>query len=141
MTLGVIAVMLIMIIILALKTASYNNHYADSIDNLTNINYIKSNIESVSSDINNVKIQKKTLDDVKLGAKIDRFIRYINDVQNSIESEGIYDSNVVYANTVCSVLEKYKELYDQIYALNEGKVTEEAREYTQNLLLLLLRVP
>lgn len=133
MTIGILAVMLGLIIILASKTVFYNMQFASSIDSLTKLKYIKANIESISSDINNVKIKKQTLDDSKAGARIDRFIRYINNIQESIPSGGIYDTNTVYANTISATLKKYKELYDQIYALDNGNVTEESREYLQKM--------
>ena len=133
MTMGVIAVMLTMIIYMAVRTSSYNEQYAASIDSLTKINYIKSNIASIATDINTAKLRKKHLDDTTVEAMINRCLSYMNTVQDSLETGGIYDGNVVFANTIASVLEKYKELYDQIYALDGGNVTEEAREYTKKM--------
>lgn len=133
MTLGILAVMLAMTIILAARTASYNEQYASSIDNLTKINYIKNNITAISDDINTAKMKKKNLDDVTVEAMINRMIRYINTVMEEIPSGGVYDTNKVYANTIGTTLANYKDLYDQIYALDNGNVTSDAREYTKKM--------
>lgn len=133
MTLGILAAMLAMTIILASRTASYNEQYATSIDNLTKINYIKNNIITISDDINTVKLKKKNLDDVTVEAMIDRMIRYINSVMEEIPSGGIYDSNIVFANTIGTTLTNYKDLYDQIYAMDNGNVTNDAREYIKKM--------
>lgn len=133
MTLGILAIMLVMTIILANKTASYNKQYASSIDSLTKINYIKNNITSVSDNINTAKMKKKNLDDTTIEAMIDRMLRYINAVMEEIPSGGVYDTNIVYANTIGTTLANYKDLYDQIYALDNGNVTSDAREYTKKM--------
>lgn len=133
MIVGVLAIMLLMIIILALKTSSYNRQFGASINNLTKINYIKSNVASIPSDINNAKIKKKSLNDYKIDADIDRLISYGEQVKATIVSGGLYDTNVVYINTIVSTLGKYKELYDQIYALDNGNLGAESRDYIKKM--------
>ena len=114
MTISIMLVMLAMTVFLAYRTASYNEQYAASINNLTKINYIKNHIEQISDNINVAKLRKKHLDDVNSGTYLTRMLEYINSVTEEIPSNGIYDTNKTYASTIVTTLSAYKDLYDQI---------------------------
>lgn len=133
MTISIMLVMLAMTIFLAYRTASYNEQYAASINNLTKINYIKNHIEQISDNINVAKLRKKHLDDVNSGTYLTRMLEYINSVTEEIPSNGIYDTNKTYASTIATTLSAYKDLYDQIYSMADGYVTEDARDYIKKM--------
>lgn len=133
MTIGIMLVMLGMTVILAFRTASYNKQYASSISNLTKVNFIKNHIAEISDYINSAKLSKKHMDEIKSGSYLERMINYINSVSEEIPSNGVYDTNQTYASTIAVTLDKYKELYDQIYALDGGYVTGDAREYIKKM--------
>ncbi len=133
MTIGILLIMLAMIGILAYKTASYNAEYSKAIDNLTKINYIQNNIAGISDDINTAKLRKKNLSDTTVEKTINRMISYTESILNEIPSGGIYDTNKTYCSTISTTLQTYKELYDQIYAQNNGAVTAESRDYIKKM--------
>lgn len=136
MAAAIILMLVILIGILIAKTAGYNQQYAASIDNLTKVNYVKSYIKTISADINTLKFKKKSLDDNdgKIGRELSKQVGYMQKVQESIDAgSGLYTSNKQMANSIYGILLKYQELYDQIYAVADGQVTGDCREYIEKM--------
>lgn len=135
MAFSIILALVIMIGVLVVRTSVFNQQYADSISNLTKLNYVKSYIETIAADINTLKFKKGSLDDnnKKIQRELSKQIRYLEEVQESIDSNGLYTSNAQMANTIWGILQKYQGLYDEIYAVADGKVTNDCREYIEKM--------
>lgn len=133
MTVSIVLVMLAMTVLLAFRTAAYNEQYSASISNLTKVNFIKNHITEISDHINAARFRNKHMDEIKSGDYLKWMISYIHSVSEEIPSNGVYDTNQTYASTIAATLNKYQDLYDKIYAMNNGTVTPEAREYIKKM--------
>lgn len=131
MALIIIVAFSVMMGVLIARTSSFNAQYAASIDNLTKLNYVKSYIGNIAGDINTLKFKKGSLDDNngKIGRELKKQISYIEAVQAGIvDQDGLYTSNIQRANSLLGVMNKYQELYDELYAVADGKVTNDCRD-------------
>ena len=122
--------------ILIARTSSFNAQYAASIDNLTKLNYVKTYIKNIAGDINTLKFKKGSLADnnEKIGRELKKQLGYIEAVQAGIvDQDGLYTPNIQRANSLLGVLQKYQELYDQIYAVADGKITNDCRDLIEKM--------
>jgi len=126
----------IMMGVLIVRTSSFNAQYAESIDNLTKLNYVKSYVPNIAKDINTLKFRKGSLadNDEKIGRELQKQVRYIEAVQLGIEDQnGLYTPNIQRANSLLGVMQKMQELYDEIYAIADGKITNDCRDQVDKM--------
>ena len=119
---------------LIVRTSSFNAQYAESIDNLTKLNYVKTYVPNIAKDINTLKFRKGSLadNDEKIGRELQKEIKYIEAVQIGIEDQnGLYTPNIQRANSLLGVMQKMQELYDEIYAIADGKITNDCRDQVE----------
>lgn len=126
----------IMLGVLIVRTSSFNAQYAASIDNLTKLNYVKSYVPNIAKDINTLKFKKGSLadNDEKIGRELNKQVRYIEAVQLGIEDQnGLYTPNIQRANSLLGVMQKMQELYDEIYAIADGEITNDCRDQVEKM--------
>jgi len=126
----------IMMGVLIVRTSSFNAQYAESIDNLTKLNYVKSYVPNIAKDINTLKFRKGSLadNDEKIGRELQKQIHYVEAVQAGIEDQnGLYTPNIQRANSLLGVMQKMQGLYDEIYAIADGKITNDCRDQVDKM--------
>ena len=136
MALVIIVAFSVMMGVLIIRTSSFNAQYAASIDNLTKLNYVKTYVPNIAKDINTLKFRKGSLDDnnEKIGRELKKEVSYIEAVQEGIvDQDGLYVPNIQRANSLLGVMQKMQELYDEIYAIADGKITNDCRDQIEQM--------
>ena len=91
---------------------------------------------NIAKDINTLKFRKGSLadNDEKIGRELQNQVRYIEAVQLGIEDQnGLYTPNIQRANSLLGVMQKMQELYDEIYAIADGKITNDCRDQVEKM--------
>lgn len=108
------------IVLLLIRTYMYNKEYESVLQNVLNLNTIKSKSANAAGDITNACIKGENLEESGILKTIEDMFLYLDDLDESIGDAGEYQGNKSMVNSLRQFLNKYKEEIDKIVEMGDG---------------------
>lgn len=118
---AVILIILSAIIVLLLgRTYQFNNEYESILQNVLNLNTIKTVSSKAAADITNACIMGANIEESGMLSNIDDMFGYLDRLEESIGDAEEYKGNISMVNSLRQSVNKYKESMESIIALGDG---------------------
>lgn len=118
---AVILIILSAIIVLLLKrTYQFNNEYESILQNVMNLNTIKTVSAKAAADISNACIMGANVEESGMLSNIEDMFAYLDGLEESIGDAEEYKGNRSMVNSLRQEVNKYKESLESIIALGDG---------------------
>lgn len=118
---AVILIILSAIIVLLLgRTYQFNNEYESILQNVLNLNTIKTVSAKAAADITNACIMGANVEESGMLSNIDDMFGYLDRLEESIGDAEEYKGNISMVNSLRQSVNKYKESMESIIALGDG---------------------
>lgn len=118
---AVILIILSAIIVLLLgRTYQFNNEYESILQNVLNLNTIKTVSAKAAADITNACIMGANIEESGMLSNIDDMFGYLDRLEESIGDAEEYKGNISMVNSLRQSVNKYKESMESIIALGDG---------------------
>lgn len=118
---AVILIILSAIIVLLLgRTYQFNNEYESILQNVLNLNTIKTVSAKAAADITNACIMGANVEESGMLSNVDDMFGYLDRLEESIGDAEEYKGNISMVNSLRQSVNKYKESMESIIALGDG---------------------
>jgi methyl-accepting chemotaxis protein len=107
-------------VLLLIRTYKFNNEYSSVLQNVLNLNQIKTNTANAAADISNACIMQKNIEESKIVIKTDQMLLYLDELDTSIGDDPAFQGNRSMVNSLRQPLTEYKTEIEKIIALGDG---------------------
>ncbi len=108
------------IVLLLVRTNQFNRAYENILQNVLNLNTIRSMGTKAAADITNACIMGADVEESGMLKGIDDMFSYLDELEESIGSAEEYQGNRSMVNSLRQILEKYQESMEEVIAQGDG---------------------
>ena len=108
------------IVLLLVRTYQFNSRYESILQNVMNLNTIKSVSSKTTANINNACIMQMNVEESGMLAEIEEMFGYLDELEASIGEREAYQGNRSMVNSLRQSLEKYRTGMESIVAMGDG---------------------
>lgn len=116
---AVILLLSAIIVILLARTSAYNREYAGVLENVLNLNSIKTSASNAVADITNACVKKQSAEEAGLVLRVDDMLAHLDELGEAIGDLQEYQGNKSMVSSMHRLLSEYKDILLNIIALGE----------------------